>query len=59
MIASLTARRLSVPPATKKITLPPIAEPMAVVKALEQHFNTKPSLSAEEFVGIITANQPQ
>jgi len=59
MIASLTARRLSVPVATKKITLPPIAEPMAVVNALEQHFNTKPSLSAEEFVRIITASQPQ
>jgi hypothetical protein len=59
MIASLTARRLSVPAATKKITLPPIAEPMAVVNALEQHFNTKPSLSAEEFVRISTASQRQ
>ena len=58
MIASLASGRLlSVPPATKKVNLPPIAEPMAVINALEQFFETNPSLGAEEFVQLVSASQ--
>ena len=58
MIASLAAGRLlSVPPATKKVALPAISEPMAVIDALEQFFETQPSLSTEEFVRLVTASQ--
>jgi hypothetical protein len=58
MIASLAAGRLlSVPPATKKVMLPAISEPMAVIDALERFFETKTSLSAEEFVRLVAASQ--
>jgi hypothetical protein len=58
MIASLAAGRLltvSVP--TKKVNLPAITEPMAAINALEQFFETKPSLSDEESVRLVTASQ--
>jgi hypothetical protein len=58
MIASLAAGRLvSVPPAAKKVMLPAISEPMAVIDALEQFFETNPSLNAEEFVRLVAASQ--
>jgi len=58
MIASLAAGTLlSAPLAVKKITLPAISEPMAVVNALERFFETKPTLSADEFVRIVTSSQ--
>jgi len=61
MIASLAAGRLlSVPPATRKRSpCPRYHEPMAVIDALEQFFETQPSLSTEEeFVRLVTA-QPE
>lgn len=58
MIASLAAGRLlSSPPAEKKFNLPPITEPMAVLHALEHFFEAKPSLSAEEFLHLVTTCQ--
>ncbi len=58
MIASLTAGRLlRVTPAAKKINLPPISDPVAVVNALEQFFETQPSLSSEEFVRLVASSQ--
>jgi hypothetical protein len=58
MISSLSSGRLlSVPPMEQKVTLPAISEPMAVVNALEQFFETKSPLSAEEFVRLATASQ--
>jgi hypothetical protein len=58
MLASLAAGRLlSLPPVTKKVNLPSIPEPMAVINALEQFFETSPSLSAEDFVRLATSSQ--
>lgn len=57
MIASVTANRALSPFALKKVMLPPISEPMAVLNALEQFFEDKASLSADEFMKLVTASQ--
>lgn len=60
MIASLAATRLRSippPPSSKKFNLPPISDPMAILDALERLFETKASLTADEFLKLVNTSQ--
>ena len=58
MIASLAATRLlSVSAPSKSFNLPPISDPMAILDALEHLFETKSSLTADEFLRIVHTSQ--
>jgi hypothetical protein len=57
MVASLARGRLIASPPSKNFNLPPIAEPMVILHALEEYFENKPSITAEEFLGLIAKTQ--
>ena len=58
MLASLAASRLhSVAPAEKRFNLPPISDPMAILDSLERFFESKPSLTSDEFLRIVHTSQ--
>ena len=60
-IASPSAGNLRIPETKPKRTLnlPPITQPGAALDAISQPFEAKATLSAEEFVRIVTDSQPR
>ena len=59
MVASLNrfiARRIE-DEAKKTIVLPPITEPNAIIEALAKYFESKSSLSAGDFINLVTDSQ--